>query len=115
MRVKVVAAWFFGVLALVLTATATAAPNLYPTMPVRECGGLPWLSITNITTRNVSCGYARRIVPSLQIGNRRSLLGPNVIDWHCRARDYHAGLNTYTDRRCVSGARVVRWQTLWGE
>jgi hypothetical protein len=115
MRVKIVVASLSGVLALVLAATASAAPNRYPPTPVRECGNLPGLSITNITTRNVPCGYARRVVPSLEIGNRRSLLGPNVIDWQCRSRYYHARLNTYTDRRCVSGARVVRWQTLWGE
>jgi hypothetical protein len=87
------------------------------TGPVRECGGLPSWSISNITTRHVTCKYARGAIPQLEIGNKQTVVGGSVIYWRCRNRNYHRNLKTYTDHRCVDqpGIRVIRWQSLWGE
>lgn len=74
----------------------------------RECGRLVSSLAYNITTTNVSCGEARRVVRAWNAGPAQGR-GNRARGLRCRYRDiaYEAG-----DIRCTgSRGRVVRWQT----
>jgi hypothetical protein len=74
----------------------------------RECGRLVSSLAYNITTSNVSCGEARRVVRAWSAGPAQGR-GNRARGLRCRYRDiaYEAG-----DIRCTgSRGRVVRWQT----
>ena len=86
---------------------------LWPTSsnaaPIRECGQLTHRHAFNITTRNVSCREARRVVRRWNHTVARRGGTGRVRGLYCRYRDtgYEAG-----DIRCTgSRRRVVRWQT----
>jgi hypothetical protein len=75
----------------------------------RECGQMPNHFAFNITSRNVSCQDARRVV---RRWNKTAAQQPGGDGWvlglYCNYRDtgYEAGTI-----RCSRSGRVVRWQT----
>jgi hypothetical protein len=77
--------------------------------PIRECGQLAHRYAFNITTRNVGCTEARRVVRRWNRTVAQSGGDGRVRELFCDYRDtgYEAG-----DIRCTaSRGRVVRWQT----
>jgi hypothetical protein len=109
-----IAAAVVAVATLPFTGTAGAAP-------IRECGNYGWIAdeartgwtsgpidgagIVNVTTRKVSCRYARRFVRSWdgQVGQRRHRR------FRCR---YVSEGYEYADIRCTRRpGKVIRWQT----
>jgi len=77
--------------------------------PIRECGNYDYLrwtygpiqgaGIYNLTTRNVSCGYARWLASSAN--------GLGRV-FHCRTR--RLGSELYDTRCTKSGGKVIRFQ-----
>jgi hypothetical protein len=89
-------------------ALAFAAGSTAYASTVRECGDLvsSGAGSYNVTTRHVSCHYARRFV---RHAPGRCYSGTcRYRHFKCRARQEGYEL---TDIRCVRGAKVIRWQS----
>lgn len=100
---------FGGILAAAVLAAGAVESSSARVAATRECGALAQRLAFNITSRNVSCREARRVVR--RWSNTTAQRGGNgrVRSLYCRYRDtgYEAG-----DIRCTgSRSRVVRWQT----
>ncbi len=93
----------------VVLGAALTIPSGAAAAPIRECGQLTHRLAFNITTRNVSCFEARRVVRRWSNTVAQSGGSGRVRGLYCRYRStgYESG-----DIRCTgSGSRVVRWQT----
>jgi hypothetical protein len=107
--------------AAVTAIAALALPGAASASPIRECGNYGWIEeeeatgwtygeidgagIFNVTTRGVSCRYARKFVLSWngQVGRRHHR------GFSCR---YVSEEYEYADIRCTRRpGRVIRWQT----
>jgi hypothetical protein len=94
---------------LLATVAATLAVPPAQAAPVRNCGDMTSSFGTgdrNVTTRAVSCRYARRFVKRYRTsgcGNRCHFQG-----FTCRTR--RTGVESI-DTRCVQSSKVIRWQT----
>jgi hypothetical protein len=109
------------VAAAVSAVTLLGSPAAVSAATIRECGNYGWITdegttgwtygevdgagIFNVTTRKVSCRYARRFVRSWdgQVGGRRHRR------FRCR---YVSQAYEYADVRCTRrSGKVIRWQT----
>lgn len=101
-----------------MLAVASSAPPAASAAPIRECGNYGWFSptatgpahwgygrtygaaITNLTTRNVRCAYARPFATHLW--GRHHYKG-----YTCKVT--RLGVEYY-DIRCTKGNHVIHWQ-----